>query len=301
MVHGPSRAQLPALGGGEAAARIIAFGGCRRGDGEELGVIVFARRGCLLVSVVDTEFEHGHRRWSAAARRDLGSFVPAVLAFRLMLALAVIAIGAPWRSRLLPQAEGRIAALYVVALIPLAAEYPMGPWGWTAHPSGLARTTGELVVLIFWVVLAVGAGTGSCSRACRWRNSPATHRHDDRRCWVGWLNPFAVRFDGPVVATSSSASRTIVGSTLLGVPSCAIRVVLLQEGLYRDSATVGFCASAYALLSFLLNIGGMYALTLIPALTRLAKEPERRASRCRASRRGRRCSRCVARSRSAVG
>jgi O-antigen/teichoic acid export membrane protein len=42
--------------------------------------------------------------------------------------------------------------------------------------------------------------------------------------------------------------------------------------LYRDAATVGLYSSAYALLSFLLNIGGMYALTLIPALTRLASD-----------------------------
>jgi O-antigen/teichoic acid export membrane protein len=65
-----------------------------------------------------------------------------------------------------------------------------------------------------------------------------------------------------------------VGSTLLGIVLFNADILFLR--LYRDAATVRLYASAYALLSFLLNIGGMYALTLIPALTRLAAD---RASR----------------------
>jgi len=266
-----------ALGGGEAAARIIAFGAvlvvAQRLGPEGLGVVSFSLAVMLYVSrVVDAGFDMGIVIREAAARREaLGGFVPAVLAFRLLLGLAVIVIGVPLALAILPNPEGRITALYMATLIPLAlsTRWVMTGLSRTAT-SGIARTTGELVVFIS-VLLAVRSSTDL------WRMPIAQFTGDMVAAVVVGAAlvrlgiPFAVRWNSAVIQPLLVRHITpYVGSTLLGIVLFNADVLFLR--LYRDAATVGLYSSAYALLSFLINIGGMYALTLIPALTRLASD-----------------------------
>ena len=44
--------------------------------------------------------------------------------------------------------------------------------------------------------------------------------------------------------------------------------------IYRDSATLGYYAAAYALVSFMLNVGRSYQMTLMPAVSRSMDNPE---------------------------
>ena len=45
--------------------------------------------------------------------------------------------------------------------------------------------------------------------------------------------------------------------------------------IYRDSATVGYYAAAYALVSFFLNVGNSYSLGLLPVIARAGGDPDR--------------------------
>jgi O-antigen/teichoic acid export membrane protein len=277
VVHDTIGRSFLALGGGEAAARIIAFGAvlvvAQRLGPEGLGVVSFSLAVMLYVSrVVDAGFDMGIGIREAAARREtLGDFVPPVLAFRLLLAFAVIVIGAPLAFAILPSAEGRITALYMATLIPLALSTR---WVMTGldrtSTSGIARATGELVVFIS-VLLVVRSSTDL------WRMPVAQFVGDMVAAIIvgaGLVRlgiRFAVRWNGAVITPLLVRHVTpYVGSTLLGIVLFNADILFLR--LYRDAATVGLYSSAYALLSFLLNIGGMYALTLIPALTRLASD-----------------------------
>ena len=164
-VHDNIGRSFLALGGGEAAARIIAFGAvlvvAQRLGPEGLGVVSFALAVMLYVQrVVDAGFDMGIGIREAVARREtLGSFVPPVLAFRLAMAALVIIAGVPLALALLPPAEGRITVLYMLTLVPLAlsARWVMTGLDRTAT-SGIARATGELVAFVV-VLLAVRNAT----------------------------------------------------------------------------------------------------------------------------------------------
>lgn len=276
-VHDNIGRSFLALGGGEAAARIIAFGAvlviAQRLGPEGLGVVSFSLAVMLyLQRVVDAGFDLGIGIREVVARRDtLGSFVPPVLAFRLVLAAIVIVIGAPLAFAILPRPEGWITVLYMLTLIPLAlsVRWVMTGLDRTAT-SGIARAAGELVVLLVALV-AVRSG------ADLWRMPVAQFTGDLVAAIIVGVGvvrlgiPFAVRWNYPVIKPLLVRHVTpYVGSTLLGIVLFNADVLFLR--LYRDSTTVGLYSSAYALVAFLLNIGGMYALTLIPTMTRLSPD-----------------------------
>lgn len=270
-----------ALGGGEAAARVIAFAAmlvvARRLGAEALGVVSFSMAVLLyLTRIVDAGFDLGIGIREAAARRDsIGEFVPPVLAFRLLLALIIIAIGSLTALAVLPDPEGPVIALYTLTLVPLALS---ARWVLTgldrAAAAGIARSVGELVVLVAVVLVVHGA-------IDIWRIPVAQLLGDTVAAFIVVLGlrrlriPVGVRWNTAVI--SPLVVRHIapyVGSTLFGIVLFNADVLFLR--LFRDATTVGLYAAAYALVSFLLNIGGMYALSLLPSLTRLASDPATR-------------------------
>lgn len=266
-----------ALGTGEALARVIAFAAmlivARRLGAEGLGVVSFSLAVMLYFArVVDAGFDLGIGVREAADRREsLGEFVPAVLGFRLVLAVVVAAIGSLSALLFLPDPEGQIVALYSLTLVPLALS---ARWVLTGLDrtlaAGTARTGGELVA--FLAIALVVRGSGDISRV------PLAQLLGDtvaaiivvlglRRLRV----PVGVAWNATVIRPLVVRHITpYVGSTLLGIVLFNADVIFLR--LFRDATTVGLYASAYALVSFLLNVGGMYALSVLPALTRLASE-----------------------------
>ena len=277
VAHDTIARSFLALGTGEAIARVIAFGAmlvvARRLGAEGLGVVSFATAVLLYLSrVVDAGFDMGIGIREAAARRDsLGAFVPAVLAFRLLLAMVVIALGSVSALLLLPAPEGPVIALYTLTLVPMALS---ARWVLTGldrtSMAGIARSLGELVVFLAVVLVVRGS-------ADTWRIPVAQLLGDTVAATVVVIGlrrlsvPVGVSWHTDVIRPLIARHiAPYVGSTLLGIVLFNADILFLR--LYRDAATVGLYASAYALVSFLLNIGGTYALTLLPALTRLASD-----------------------------
>ena len=94
--HATIARSFVALGTGEVLARLIAFGAmlivAHRLGAEGLGVISFSAAVLLYLSrVVDAGFDMGIGIREASVRRDtLGEFIPAILTFRLLLAVIVM-------------------------------------------------------------------------------------------------------------------------------------------------------------------------------------------------------------------
>ncbi len=262
-----------ALGAGEAVARVIAFAAtlvlARRLGAEGLGVVSFALAVLLYLSrIVDAGFDAGLGIREAVAHRDsLREFVPAVLAFRLVLAVVVMGAAAAFALALLPSPENLVVVLYTLTLIPLALS---ARWVLTgldrAGSSGIARGTGELVAFLL-VLVAVHEARDL------WR-VPLFQLAGDlvatvivafgaRRLGL----PLSLRWRADVIRPVIPHVTPYVASLLLGIVAFNAGILLLR--VFRDAPTVGLYSAAYALVGFLLNIGGMYSLSLLPSLTEL--------------------------------
>ena len=267
------------LGLGEAAARLIAFVTtlliARRLGADGLGIVSFSFAILLyLQRFVDAGFDLGIGIREAASRQArLASFVPPVLALRLAMAMGMIALTV-LASALVPSLEFRMAALYSLTLVPLAlgTRWVLTGVG-TTRPVGVSRGFGELVVLLAVSAAVVDAGD-------LWR-VPVSQLLGDtlaalllllalRRTGLG----ISVRWDVAAVRPLVRHMTPYVGSALLGLAIFNSDLLFLRA--FSDRATVGLYASAYALVSFLINVGATYSLSLIPALTRLGGEPARR-------------------------
>ena len=265
------------LGVGEAAARLIAFATtlviARRLGAEGLGVVSFAFAILLyLQRVVDAGFDLGIGIREAASRRqNLRDFVPPVLTFRL--ALAAVTIGALVLVALLArEIEGDMIMLYALTLIPLAlsTRWVLTGMGMTGI-AGLSRAVGETVVLIV-VFLVVS------SPADLWR-VPVSQLLGDAAAallLLAVLHQYGVhaslRWDTGTVRPLVRHVAPYVGSTLLGLAIFNADLLFLRA--FADRATVGLYASAYALVSFLINVGATYSLSLIAPISRLAGAPD---------------------------
>jgi O-antigen/teichoic acid export membrane protein len=270
-----------ALGSGEALARVIAFGAmllvAHRLGAEGLGVVSLSAAVLLYLSrVVDAGFDMGIGIREASVRRDtLGEFIPAILTFRLLLAGIVGGIAGVASLSLLPAPEGLVVALYCLTLIPMALSARWALTGLDRTTSaGIARAAGELAVFMTIAILVHGP-------VDLWRVPLAQLIGDALAAIIVLVGlrrlgvAVGLRWNGAIVQPLVARHITpYVGSTLLGIVLFNADVIFLR--IFRDATTVGLYASAYALVSFLLNIGGTYALTLLPSLTRLAPDPSTR-------------------------
>ena len=269
------------LGVGEAAARLIAFVTtfviARRLGTEGLGVVSFAFAILLyLQRVVDAGFDLGIGIREAAKRRQhLRDFVPPVLTFRFVLAAATIGL-VMLAAVLIRQVEGDMIVLYALTLIPLAlsTRWVLTGMGMTGAV-GLSRPVGESVVLIV-VFLVVS------NQADLWR-VPVSQLLGDTVAALLLLMvlhqhgiPSSLRWNSNTVRPLVRHVAPYVGSALLGLAIFNSDLLFLRA--FADRATVGLYAAAYALVSFLINVGATYSLTLIPSLAQLSDEPLARQS-----------------------
>jgi O-antigen/teichoic acid export membrane protein len=267
------------LGVGEAAARLIAFATtlliARRLGAEGLGVVSFAFAILLyLQRVVDAGFDLGIGIREAASRRqNLRDFVPPVLTFRLALAAATIGVLVV-AALIAKEVEGDMIMLYALTLIPLAlsTRWVLTGMGMTAI-AGFSRAVGEAVVLIV-VFLVVS------SPADLWR-VPVSQLLGDSAAALLLLTVLhqygvhaSLRWDTRTVRPLVRHVAPYVGSTLLGLAIFNADLVFLRA--FSDRATVGLYASAYALVSFLINVGATYSLSLITPIAQLADAPVER-------------------------
>jgi O-antigen/teichoic acid export membrane protein len=268
-----------ALGLGEALSRLIAFGamvyaarvlgaGPYGTIGVAVAVVLYLNR------VVDAGFELGLGvREIAASPAFLVTSVPSVLWARTLLAVVLAGVTTAVALVALPRPDGPVLGLaswgllavgfgsrwvhlgqersLLVAVAAVVGQSVMaalvfllvrGPDQVTAVPA--AQAIGDLVVALILAAALVRLG-GSLRLEIRWR----------------LLRPLVVR------------ARHLVASALLGLVIYSAGLLFLR--VVRDSAHAGHYAAAYALVTFCLNVGVMYNLSLLPSLTKLASEPER--------------------------
>lgn len=267
------------LGTGEALARLIAFFAtvylARLLGPEVYGVIVLATAIMLYVTCVsDCGIEmlgvHDIARDAAQAP----ALIPSYLGARLLVAGALIVLLVGAGLLVLPQPEGAVLAAYAFLLLPVALGTRWVQLGLERGGSAaLARVLTEALAALLIVVLVRGPGDlmraplaqilGESAGALllfRWLPGGAAR-----------LRP-RLRLD--VIRTLFRRSWPVVLHTLLGLLIFNSDFFFLR--LYRDSATVGLYAVAYTLVSFFLNLGSSYELSLLPAVTRLGGQLEGR-------------------------
>lgn len=83
--------------------------------------------------------------------------------------------------------------------------------------------------------------------------------------------PIRPRLDWATARPVFASTWPLVSSALLGLVMFNADLILLR--VFRDTATVGYYAAAYTLVSFLINLGGTYRHSLVPTLARLSDDP----------------------------
>lgn len=266
-----------ALGSGEAAARIIAFvavvyiaralGASAYGVIEVAGAIVlyFGR-------FADAGFDMGLGVREVAARPDDRALVGTALVARTLISIVLVIGLVAAGLTLIPPPEGPVLAAYSLTLLAVGASTRWVHMGHErAKPVAVARTVGEVVMVLGVIVFVRGpddilgvpfaklVGDGLAAGLLLWWIVRRLRGIPWRPNWR-LLRPLVPR-----------AGMMVVG-TLFSLMIYNADVIIIR--LFRESSHVGHYAAAYALISFLSNMGMAYALSLLPTLTRLADRPE---------------------------
>lgn len=265
------------LGVGEAVARLIAFAvtvylARLLGPGV-YGVIVLAMAillyvNCITECGIDMLGVHDVAR----DRRQLATLLPAYLGARLLVALVLILLLVSIGLSVFPQPEGAVVAVYAFLLLPLALGARWVHLGLEqSGKAALARVLSEGLSAILIVGLIRGPGDVARAPLAQLLGESAgafllLRLLDKQTVRLG----ARLRFD--TIRTLWRRAWPVVGHTLLGLLIFNSDFFFLR--IYRDSATVGRYAVAYTLVSFFLNLGASYELSLLPAITRLGKDPQ---------------------------
>ncbi len=269
------------LGGGEAAARVVAFLAtvylARTLGADAYGAVAFALAVILYVAVLaDFGVETlGIRDVAAGRARSAPSLIPSLVAARLgIAALCILVVGlAAWRW--LPPAEGRLLAALSLLLLTVAASLKWVLLGLErAGGVALARTAGEALTALLLVVLVGGAadvGRVPAAFVAGGAASALLLLAAARNAGV----PLGLTVDPGLVREFFGRSWPLVLQSLFGLVTFNADLIMLRG--FRDAATVGYYAAAYALVAFLLNLGVAFGQSLLPVLTRAgaASEGER--------------------------
>ncbi len=268
------------LGFGEAAARVIAFAATvylARTLGASLyGVIVLATAVLLyLTFLTDCGVDALGIREVADAPTRLPSRLAETLGARLLVGIALAVITALVGLLVLPQPDGAILAIYAFTLLPFALGTKWAHLGLEqAGHASAGRVATEVVATVLILLLVrgpedlarvplaqlLGEGAGAFLLLRLLPSGMARLR--------AAIRPAAVR---PLLARS----WPLVLHALLGLAIFNSDFIFLRA--FRDSTAVGLYAAAYTLISFFLNLGAAYTMTLLPVITRL--RADRAASR----------------------
>lgn len=265
------------LGAGEAAARLFAFAvtmyAARVLGAEGFGVVAFATAAVLYLSrVADAGIDFGLGVHEVAANpAQLPVVVPSIITMRLVLAATCIILFGVGAWIVLPSPEGGMVALYSLTLIPLALGTRWVLIGFQqAAPVALVRAAGELLALVI-VLLTVRSVDDL-------RQMPLAQLTGDAVACVAFALllrrvglRFALGWRSTEVRRLLKRAIPLVGSTVLGLVVYNADLFFLR--LFRNAEMVGLYAAAYTAISFILNLGVTYSMSLLPSLTRLAASP----------------------------
>ena len=270
-----------ALGAGEVLSRLIAFSVgiylARILGAEAYGIIALAVGMSLyLGKVADFGIETAGIKEVAGAPDDVVRLASVLMSARLALAAVLVVAAASLSLVLLSEPERTVFALYSVTLLLVAAGTKWIHIGLEdAAPVALARVAGDTLILVLVFTFVHGAGNltavpiaqlvGEFVVVLLLYLQLVTRRVHFRLRWN-------LRAALPVFARSFP----LLVQLLLGLMLYNADLVFLRA--YRDAASVGYYAAAYALISLVANIGMTYAFSLLPAMSRTdARSPDESA------------------------
>lgn len=269
-----------ALGGGEAAARVIAFIAtvwvARRLGAASYGVLELAAAVTLYFArVADAGFDLGLGVREIAARpREASAIASSALGARVLLSFLCIAGLVALGLTALPQPEGHAIALYSLTLLAVGLGTRWVHLGFErSRLVAAARTAGEAAMAVA-VVLFVRAPADLL-------RVPLAKLGGDLLAAGALLVGLArrgvsirPRLDAEILRPLGRRAVPLVASAFFGLMIYNADLIFLR--IFRERTDVGHYAAAYALISFLVNLGIAYSMSLLPTLTRLADETAER-------------------------
>ena len=262
-----------ALGAGEVAARLIAFGAsiylARMLGASTYGIIGFATAVLLYMSrVADFGIELSGARDLALEPQRLDALASSVLTVRLLIASVLVVVTSAIGLIFFPHPDGLVLALYSLTLLAVG-----GGTRWiylgleNTAPVAIARMIGETTMAVS--VLALVHNSANAVRA------PIAQVAGDSLAAIVlalWLrkrgHSVRLQLDWPAVKPLFQRALPLVLSALLGLVIYNSGLIFLR--FFQGTATVGYYAAANTLISFLINLGISYRMSLLPTLTRLA-------------------------------
>jgi O-antigen/teichoic acid export membrane protein len=267
-----------ALGGGEAAARAIAFVAtvyiARVLGAPYFGIVAFSAAVLLYLGrLVDGGLDQGlgiQLIASKRARIERLAFTLLVARFTIAagLALSLLLIG----TLLLPQPDGAVLAAFGLLLFPLALSTRWLHLGLErARFVAIARIAGELamVVLVFAFVRSPKDVLAVPLAQFAGDTLAALLLVGGLIMW-GYRPSFALHWR-PLRAISRRAAPLVLASLL---SLLIFNADLLVLRIFRGASAVGLYVAAYALISFFGNLMSAYGASLLPTLARLANRSE---------------------------
>lgn len=260
------------LGFGEAAARVIAFAATvylARTLGASLyGVIVLATAVLLyLTFITDCGVDALGVRDVADAPDALPGTLAEILGARLLVGIALAVVTAAVGLLVLPQPDGAILAIYAFSLLPFALGTKWAHLG--LEQSGYA-SMGRMLTEVVATVLILTAVRGPDDLA-RVPLAQLLGEGAGAFLMLRLLPPgmarLRVALRPEAIRRLLSRSWPLVLHALLGLAIFNSDFIFLRG--FRDSTAVGLYAAAYTLISFFLNLGAAYTMTLLPVVTRL--------------------------------
>lgn len=263
------------LGAGEAIARLIGFGAtvylAKTLGASGYGVVVLATTVLLYLTVITNCGLEGVGIRDVAANPDaLARTLPSILSARLAVGAVLIAITVFVGLVIMPQPDGAVLAAYVFVLGPVALGTRWVHLGFERpNHASLGRIVTEAISLVLILLLVHGPGDVV--------HTPVAQLVGEGlgAIVVLLLLPPAIRrlpvsFDTAVVKDLFRTSWPLVLNALLGLAMFNSDFLFLRG--FRDSRAVGLYAAAYTLVSFCMNLGTGYTISLLPAMTRLRED-----------------------------
>ena len=270
--HSVNRSFL-ALGLGEAVARLVGFGATvyaiRVLGASTYGMVGVAAAVALYLNrIADLGFDLGLGvREIAADSGFLTRVAPSVLGFRSLLAAVLVVLLAIVGFAFLPQPDGAVLAVYGLGLFAAGASTRWIHLGSDRNRvAALAATGGQLLMALLVLGLVRGPGDVSTVAGAQMAGDLLAAL---LLCLalgsVGRRLP--LRMEWAVLRPLFPRAWSLVASALLGILIYNADFIFLR--VLHGTAAVGYYAAGYTLVTFFLNLGIAYNLSLLPSLTRL--------------------------------
>jgi len=278
--HGATVARrFLALGLGEVAARLLGFAAmvvAARALGAPMyGVIGVATAVTLYLNrIVDWGFDLGLGVREVAARPDgYGMILPSLLLARLGLAVAVIGAMALVGLVLVPEPDGSTLLLSSLSLLGTGMGARWALLGLGQHRlAALATLAAQVLTAVLLLLLVHGPGDV-------FRVPQAQLAGELLLALVVLLvlrrhgQTLRLQFDAGILRPLVPRGGALAISALLGLVIYNVSFLFLRA--VHGSAAVGYFNAAATLVTFFLNVGTAYSMSLLPSLTALGADRPR--------------------------